>query len=518
MVVDWYATRTNGDVFDAAEQNDEVAYSRMVYSEGMLTVPTITYVGDTSIKVTTCDVLIRSDASFGADEILWKKTVAENATLAVTGGGVVNYIYITYSAGTPVFAVTTSRNDINNSNALPVARVAMQTGSIEYLLYYGAQAKGGSAKNIDRVLRIRGSGGIEKESGLSLTETGTRVVNISSGYAWFGLERITDATLLAIAQGGSGVVSELWYHTGAATWAHTTVTTYNNTQYDKLTSTFGLTTLTNTSRYAVNWIFRNAATKEINIVLGTGDYTLTEATASVMPVIPDRLANFYILCGRIIVQKSSDTAYAIENVTNVSFLQATTTVHGSLSGLGFADSGHTGFASSTQVQQITWLPQQMNFDVPPSMGGNGATITYEKLSSGIVQAYLGFTNTSVQYVFCEGVLPEDWDSAAVDITAYLRWKTASTSTNKVKWLIYGKRFTSGASRNFAVSDLLATIEQANSGAEYQVETPETTLVDMGGTGRNFVLMITRDYATESPSLAASAGLLSVEIYPTRTLA
>ena len=217
MAAAWYDTKSAGQAVPSSNWNEHVAYSRMNYSEGMLTVPTITYVGDTSIKVTTCDILIRSDAVFGADDILWKKTVAENATLAVTGGGVVNYVYITYSAGTPVFAVTTSRNDINNSNALPVARVAMQTGSIEYLLYYGAQAKGGSAKNIDRVLRIRGSGGIEKESGLSLTETGTRVVNVSSGYAWFGLERITDTTLLAIAQGGSGVTSELWYHTGAAT-------------------------------------------------------------------------------------------------------------------------------------------------------------------------------------------------------------------------------------------------------------------------------------------------------------
>jgi hypothetical protein len=63
-----------------------------------------------------------------------------------------------------------------------------------------------------------------------------------------------------------------------------------------------------------------------------------------------------------------------------------------------------------------------------------------------------------------------------------------------------------------------TIGKDNGGAEYQNESPETTLVDMTGTGRNFVLMITRDYATESPSLAASAGLLSVEIYCTRTLA
>jgi len=172
----------------------------------------------------------------------------------------------------------------------------------------------------------------------------------------------------------------------------------------------------------------------------------------------------------------------------------------------------------TFCHPIQWLPQQMNFDVPPSMGGTGATITYEKLGNGVVQAYMEFTNTSVQYVFCEGILPKDWDTGTVDITSFVRWKTASASTDKVKWKIYGKRFTSGADRNIVMTDLLATIEQANAGAEYQNESSETTLVDMGGTGRNFAIMITRDYATESPSLAASAGLLSLEIYPTRTLA
>lgn len=173
-------------------------------------------------------------------------------------------------------------------------------------------------------------------------------------------------------------------------------------------------------------------------------------------------------------------------------------------------------ALDSPIHQMQWAPQQMNFDVPPSMGGTGATITYEKLGNGIVQAYMEFTHDTTQYVFCEGIMPEDWDSAAVDVTAYLRWKTASATRNDVVWKIYGIRYTSAATRDITPL-LLATITQTAGGAEVQNETPETTLADMGGTGRNFVLMITRDYGAGGDTLDAAAGLLSVEIYPTRTL-
>jgi len=173
-------------------------------------------------------------------------------------------------------------------------------------------------------------------------------------------------------------------------------------------------------------------------------------------------------------------------------------------------------ALDSPIHQILWLPQQMNFDVPPSMGGTGATITYEKLSNGIVQGYMEFTHDTTQYVFCEGVMPEDWDGATVDVTAYLRWKTASATGNDVVWKIYGIRYTSAATRDITPL-LLATITQTAGGAEVQNETPETTLSDMSGTGRNFVLMITRDYGAGGDTLDAAAGLLSVEIYPTRTL-
>jgi len=314
------------------------------YTEGILSEPVITAVDATHISITTCQVLIRSDAVFGADETLYRKTVAQNTNLLIDGA-TINYIYVTWSAGSAIYGSTTSRNTINNSNYIPVARVVMEGVAIKYQLSYGALGKGNPAKNFDRVMRIRGTEGIERESGFTLTETAVRVVNVGAGNAWFGLRRIASDVLGAIVQGGVGVSSELWYHElTTGNWVHTPAIDYDNTQYDDAVTPYaGLQTLTNTSRYAVNWIFRNVTEDEIDIVLGTGDYTLSQATASLMPVIPPEIAAFYVLCGRIIVKKSAATATLIQNIANTSFGAMSTNVHSELSNLAYADSGHTGF-------------------------------------------------------------------------------------------------------------------------------------------------------------------------------
>ena len=349
------------------------------YTEGLLSTPTIAYVDATHVSVTACDCLIRDDAIWGADNTLWKKTIAQNTNLAVTADSV-NYIYVLWSGSTGVYAATTDREVLNWSNCVPVARMAIQTGSIAYQINYGLSGKGSAQKNFDRVMRIRGSGGIEIESGMaiSVTEPGDPTpgaCTLTPGYAWFGLRRFTATDIPTVTQGVGGAISDLWYHTGASTWAKTTATTLNNTQYDKLTSTFGLTTLTNASKYSVNWIFRNIVTLELDIVLGTGDYTSSQAEASLIPALPPDVQNFYILVGRVIYQKSKTTPYAIQNVTTTSFRAATTTVHSDLSNLTFGTSGHTGFAPLETIVETTGATQAMAINTP-YIANYGSLITF----------------------------------------------------------------------------------------------------------------------------------------------
>lgn len=331
-----------------------------VVTEGVYSDPVVADASGVAVSVTSVDCLIRSDALWAGDGMLYRRTVAANVSLAVTDNAL-NYIYITWNAGTPIYASTTDRSLINHSTNIPVVRIYMSAGSIEYQISYGYLARGAVARNTDRVFRIRGVGGAERESGLGLSETATRVVNVGSGYAWFGLSRMA---LTAIAQGGSGVESELWYHS-AGVWTKSTITTYNNTQYDNGTN---LVTLTS-NRYAVNWVYRNMSSNGIDIVLGTGDYTLAQAEASTRPAIPDAVLGFYLLVGRIIVQKSAATATAIESITSAAFNQSAVSIHNDLSGL---QGGTTGeYYHLTNTQQATLGVATSIGSGTPTSGGAG---------------------------------------------------------------------------------------------------------------------------------------------------
>jgi hypothetical protein len=153
------------------------------------------------------------------------------------------------------------------------------------------------------------------------------------------------------------------------------------------------------------------------------------------------------------------------------------------------------------------------YDNPVEMGGTGADIGYQKMGNGIVGTYLGYRTTPTQYAFFEGVLDKDWDASS--LTAILRWYTTSPSTNQVVWKLYGARYSNGATRDMTLSTLLATIAQSNQGALYQNVSAETSAFSLNGSDRNFVLMLTRDHAGESPALAAEARFLSLEVYGVR---
>jgi hypothetical protein len=164
---------------------------------------------------------------------------------------------------------------------------------------------------------------------------------------------------------------------------------------------------------------------------------------------------------------------------------------------------------------IKWSAITALYDLPIEMGGTGADIGYQKMTNGIINAYLEYRNSNTQYAFFEGVFDKDWDGA--NLTAIIRWYTTSASTNNVQWKLYGARYTDGASRDMTLSSLLATITQANQGALAQNVTTETSTFTLTGTGRNFVLMLTRT-SGGSDTLAANARFVNMEIYDIRTLA
>jgi len=294
------------------------------YNAGMLTEPTIIDTTGVAVAVAAGTALLRATNDFTGNSLI-QYTIPPSGALALTDDSL-NYVYASYASGTPAYLATVEPDTLDYAYNVPVARVYMSGGDIEYQLSYNATGLSGAANTIHRDIEIHD---IVREAGFALTETATNVVNIASGDAWFGNSKYS---LDAIAQGGSGVYSELYFHT-AGDWGDSTVTGYEIYRYDNGTN---LVTLT-ANRYAVNWVFRNVNVDEIDIVLGTGDYTLAQALASTMPPAPDKLAAFYVLVGRIIVQKGDGTAYAIQSIIDTKFSAASVTAHGDLSGLTTGD-------------------------------------------------------------------------------------------------------------------------------------------------------------------------------------
>jgi len=169
-------------------------------------------------------------------------------------------------------------------------------------------------------------------SGLALGESTGNVITLTAGVLWYGVTQYNET-----AQTSASSNADFYYHV-AGVYTKSTVSTYNITQYDNGTA---LQTLS-AGRYAVNWVWRyidGSGLPKLAYVLGTGNYTLTQAVASAPPTPPAILPSVAILCGRIIVQKNAATATQIDSAFTQTFSSSSVPVHNDLSGLqgGIAD-------------------------------------------------------------------------------------------------------------------------------------------------------------------------------------
>ena len=263
---------------------------------GIIEYPTLTNNGDGSILIQGGKYVVYAD-----DDGSMPLTQYDGGsqTLVMTNK-TSNYICLHIVNGVPLFFLA-SRPLINYSNILIIATV-YRFDNILSFLNWGTTGKATAPKLLKRLNRTER---FQRESGLVLSESATRQVNITSGVTWFSLKGMDISAFTSSTDD-----MQLIHHT-AGQWQGTPLTQYNNTQYDNGTD---LVTLT-ANRYAVNYIFREVSdtSKRVFILLGNGDYTLNDALKSTVPVQPTLTQMHCILVGRIIVQKGSNTAYLIQS-------------------------------------------------------------------------------------------------------------------------------------------------------------------------------------------------------------
>ena len=132
-------------------------------------------------------------------------------------------------------------------------------------------------------------------------------------------------------------------------WSYVPVTQYNNIQYNAST---GLATLSN-NKYNVTWVYRDMKTnmKKLFLILGTGDYTLSEAQLSTIPSVPAIIDTQCLLVGKIICKKGEATAFSVESPFNVSFAGGAGSTNASDIQINDTDNYYTGSDVETALQE-----------------------------------------------------------------------------------------------------------------------------------------------------------------------
>lgn len=274
--------------------------------------------GDGTIDITSGYVQLYSNPSW--EGTLEKYIVPAVSNVSLTDEST-NYIYVDYNSGSPVYAVTTLTSIINNSDKTLVANIYRESSTILHIIDAN-WAKATSTRLNDRLIQQQR---FVRTSGLGLMESATRHIDVGNGLVYYGIRYYV---LSAVASDVD--TCDLYYHS-SGNWVKTSITQYNNTQYDNGTN---LQTLSNPNKYAVNWIYRFIEDdKHIAVILGSGDYDVTAARNSQPPMPPTVLNRQAILVGRILVQNNISTAYQIDSAFTTIYETQPAQVHNDLGGL-----------------------------------------------------------------------------------------------------------------------------------------------------------------------------------------
>ncbi|NPV12870.1 MAG: hypothetical protein HPY57_13950 [Ignavibacteria bacterium] len=282
------------DVQNAITELDTL---RKWYTPGNITKINIIDNKDGTVTLSSAYTMIHSDDNFSSSLKLY---YVSGQTLTLTPN-YVNYIYIDYSGGTPIYKNTLNPLSINASNMVPAYRAYLFPDGHSHEIDYGVI---GLSLPIKTARRILETDNIKWMSGLLLSEN-NRVISISSGLAYYGIDR---KNLSEVTQNSANTFE--WFHSGG-NWVHQSVEYYNNTEYDD-----GIDKqLLSPDKYTVVWVFRDMTEHNIehsiHYILGNNEYNLSDAINSSLPTIPNFIKMMTILVGKIVIGSGETSAYAV---------------------------------------------------------------------------------------------------------------------------------------------------------------------------------------------------------------
>src|SRR3989339_560778 len=235
-----------------------------------------------------------------------------------------DYNYIYYDYETASVRATTDFNAISFTREFTLGRAYRRDTEVIVRLC------GTNLWNFNRRVQLFGEEvyPIVRATGMAISEVGTRGLAVTAGVLWAELVNrfVTDAFSTA-----TGTFST-WHRDGSGGWTETTgQTQLSNTSYDDGDGVLG--TLTN-GRYGIHFIYVLHDSTVHSVYGQVQNYTQLQAEAAQPPAsIPDLLASYATLIGKVIIQKNGANFAEIQSAFEQTFAGAGTVIHNDTSGL-----------------------------------------------------------------------------------------------------------------------------------------------------------------------------------------
>jgi hypothetical protein len=331
--------------------------TRTLYA-GMLSQPAITDNGNGTITIGSNGIYSLFSNVEGSGRT---KAYVIAGGVFTPSDGVTSYLVADYGSGSPSIYLTTDRSIILETIVIPLLSVFRKGTTLRILNW---DELGNAMPNKLHHMQVNTRRFNPEPGGLALGELAGRIITNGAGVVWTG------AVDHACAAFNSSIDDAILYSIASGVWSSTTITAYNNTQYNSPT---GLASLA-PNRYAVNFCYRMVSDVGVDpvvfVVLGSGNYTLSEAQESQPPAdLPAEIRSFGILVGRIIVQNGAATATQIDQTLGINFIQGSPTDHNGLSNL---DGGEPGFYGHLTEAQAAGLLTDVSVEAP--LTGSGTLV------------------------------------------------------------------------------------------------------------------------------------------------
>jgi hypothetical protein len=348
---------------------------------GMVTQPTITDLGSGLYNISSSIARLNDSADFSGQ-------INEYTIPALNGVQLTakTYAYLTvqYNSGNPIYVLLTDNNLINHSTILNCYQFYWElTGSIDEVhSYYVGNYALGTTNNIGhRLIHTERFG---YESGLILSEYGTRNIAVGSGRLWYDGQVIN---LLAVTSATAGHEIHHYYPVGGV-YAASKVAQYPNTQYNNGTNLASITG----NKYVPIFVWRGVNDTDYHtyMILGSEYSSISEAQNAPLPSgIPDVIIKQTKFLGRLVIQNNAALASVITNELTANPNQTPTNIHNNLGGRDATDSHPTS--------AITGLDAALTITAQSEVEVTSPTENTKKLTA--LRAFQGFVYWVVNSTF-----------------------------------------------------------------------------------------------------------------------